>query len=71
MGTAGLVLVAWLFLSVVVFAVEDLLIHTGWLVWNGSPGRDTVARRASGDPAHRGAGVGRKPRRRWPTLFFS
>ena len=37
MGTAGLVLVAWLFLSVVVFAVEDLLIHTGWLVWNGVP----------------------------------
>jgi hypothetical protein len=37
MGTAGLVLVAWLFLSAVVFAVEDLLIHTGWLVWNGIP----------------------------------
>jgi Spirocyclase AveC-like len=37
MGTAGLVLIAWLFLSAVVFAVEDLLIRTGWLVWNGIP----------------------------------
>ena len=37
-GTVGLVLVAWGFLSLVVFGVEDLLIRTGWLVWNGIPG---------------------------------
>jgi len=38
MGTVGLVLVAWAFLSLVVFCVEDLLIRAGWLVWNGIPG---------------------------------
>ena len=37
-GTVGLVLMTWLCLSVVVFAVEDLLIRAGWLVWNGIPG---------------------------------
>jgi Spirocyclase AveC-like len=37
-GALGLVLVAWAFLSLVVFCVEDLLIRTGWLVWNGIPG---------------------------------
>lgn len=37
-GTVGLVLVAWAFLSLVVFAVENLLIRAGWLVWNGIPG---------------------------------
>jgi hypothetical protein len=37
-GTVGVVLVAWAFLSLVVFGVEDLLIRAGWLVWNGIPG---------------------------------
>ena len=37
-GALGLVLVAWAFCSLAVFAVEDLLIRVGWLVWNGVPG---------------------------------
>jgi len=43
-GTAGLVLVAGCSCPSWCSPVEDLLIHTGWLVWNGVPGRDTVAR---------------------------
>jgi hypothetical protein len=37
-GAVGLVLIAWAFLSLAVFGVEDLLIRTGWLFWNGIPG---------------------------------
>jgi hypothetical protein len=37
MGTVGLVLIAWIFMSVVVFVVEDGLIRAGWLLWTGIP----------------------------------
>jgi hypothetical protein len=37
MGTVGLVLTAWIFMSIVVFVVEDALIRAGWLLWTGVP----------------------------------
>lgn len=36
-GALGLVLITWAVLSAAVFVTEDLLIHAGWLAWNGIP----------------------------------
>jgi hypothetical protein len=36
-GALGLVLVTWVVLSAAVFVTEDVLIHAGWLAWNGIP----------------------------------